>query len=358
MVPSTYRIAFPAGFKALVERLVMRDFGSPALDGDDSTLTIRPDSAFRVPTYAQNAALVIDKVRCGSLEEAYRLLAARVREASPKSELVRVFRDKAFMRSGRGERFVIRGFLRSVPTFPGAEARSALENAVARIASARADSSRPDVQLSVVYRDDGNAYFTAAFQNSKDERPPEAGELPRQTARLLCELAEPNGDDVFLDPFMGYGSLPLERARMGAYKLIFASDRDERLVAAVKEKLKAKDFERKKKTIFPKCMDARDLTRFEDGLFTTIVTDPPWGDWEGIEKTELVDLYAAFLKQAARVLAAEGKLVLLVGRNDLLERSIEIAHGKLETGPRWSIEQEYSVLISGKKARALLMRKR
>ncbi|MFA6504599.1 MAG: RsmD family RNA methyltransferase [Treponemataceae bacterium] len=358
---STYRIAFPAGFRPLVECLAKRDFGSSSLiDADESSLTIRPNIPYRVPAYAQNSSLVIDIARCSGLEEAFRLFASRARDGNPRQELSRAFRDKAFMRTGRANRFVVRGFMRSTPSFPGAEARNALETVISRISSAEPDSSHPDVELSVVFRDDGNAYFTAAFQSGKTEQTTEAGELPRQTARLLCELSEPSAQDVFLDPFMGSGSLPLERARMGAYKLIFASDHNETLVARVKERLKTKDFERKKRTFFPKRLDARDLSRFEDGLFTTIVTDPPWGDWEGLDDAALVDLYAAFLAEAKRVLAPDGRLVLLVGRNDVLERAIAAgpAPTEAERSDSWRIDTDFPVLISGKKARAVLLRRR
>lgn len=348
MNDSRYRITFPAGFRPLVERLAERDFGpASVLDGDDSSLTVLVENSYRDPGYAQSSALLIDMVSCSGLEEAFRLFSARLRDGTQKKELLRVFRDKAFMRGGRAERFVVRGFNRNTPEFPGAAARAALENAVSRLTSARPDSDRPDVELAVAYRDDGKAYFSSSRRSHAEARETAAGELPRWTARLLCELTGPKPDDVFLDPFMGTGSIPLERARMGPYKMIFASDRDESLVAKVKARLKEKDFERKKKSIFPKQLDARDLSRFEDGLFSAIVADPPWGDWEELNSNELIDLYAAFLKEAKRLLAPAGRLVLLVGRNGALEQAMEAAGGG------WKIAEEYDVLISGKKARAV-----
>ena len=146
---------------------------------------------------------------------------------------------------------------------------------------------------------------------------------------------------------MGSGSIPLERARMGPYKMIFASDKSVDLVSAFKTRLREKPFERKKKTIFPKCLDAGDLSRFESSLFSVIVTDPPWGDWERIGETELVDLYVAFLKEAKRTLSPEGRLVLLVGRSDSIEKALAAS------GFDGNIEEDLNVLISGKKARAM-----
>ncbi len=352
MAEFLYRITFPAGFRTLAERLARRDFGPEAVaGGDESSLLLRSAEDFREPGFAQAAAIVVASAPCAGLEEAYRTIAARLKSGGGAKELSRVFRDKAFMRSGRAERFAVRGFVRSEPTFPGAEARKTLEDVIARSTGARADSSRPDIELSVSLRDDGNAYLAAGFR-TRAEPAPAAGALPRHTARLLCELSRPSADDVFLDPFMGSGSIPLERAMAGPYKLIFAGDADESRVAGLKEKLKDKRFERKRKTFFPKQLDARDLSRFEDGLFTAIVTDPPWGDWEGLGEDEIYALYSRFLAEARRTAAPGARLVLLTGRNSAAEKAIESAQAL------WTAEERYDVLISGKKARAELFRPR
>lgn len=351
MPASLYRISFPAGFLPLVDRLVRRDFSEQSVvESDASSLTFQPSNPFKEVPYAQGISLIIDTVKATALEEAYRLFANRVRSGDARSELARVFRDKAFMRAGRAERFAVRGFAEGAPAFPGHGARAALEAAIESVVGTRADSERPDIELAVAVRGSGAAYLTAARRPATaDERETAAGALPRSTARLLCELARPRADDVFLDPFAGSGAIPLERARMGAYQLIFASDADAEKVAALKNRLKDKRFERNRKTFFPKAMDAQDLSRFEDGLFTSIVTDPPWGDWESRSAEEITALYARFLREARRVISDEGRAVLLSGRNDSLRRA-------LDANPDdWRVEEEYEVLISGKKARASLL---
>lgn len=347
-----YRVSFPAGFRPLAERLLARDFGgAQAREGDESSVVLRSEGPFKDPGYIQGASLVVDAIPAPSLEKAYRAFAERLASAGPRRAVERAARDRAFMRSGRAERFALRGFLGAEPTFPGEAARAALEGAVSRITGLRPDSARPDIDLSVSLRADGKAYFSAALRLGRGEGETAAGALPRCTARLLCELSRPEAADTFLDPFAGSGSIPLERALLGPYNMIFAGDRDEALVAAFKERLKDSRFERKKRTIFPKILDARDLSRFEDGLFSAIVTDPPWGDWERLGEAELTALYAAFLSEAARVSAGEGRLVLLVGRSDALERALDAA------GKPWRIDENYDVLVSGKKARAALLRK-
>lgn len=346
MGTSLYRLSFPAGFKLLVARLAERDFGPDSVvAGDESSILVRLADAFKDPGYFHGASLVIAEFPCISLEAAYRGLAASLREQSPGREVQRVFRDKAFMRAGRAERFIVRGFDRGVPTFPGDEPRRVLENAISASTGARPDSSRPDIELAVALRADGRAFLSAGIR-TKEEPAPAAGALPRQTARLLCEMSRPNPEDVFLDPFMGSGSIPFERALMAPYKLIFAGDKDIDAVSTVKGRLKEKRFEKKRKTFFPKQLDARDLSRFDDGLFSCIATDPPWGNWERMGDEALIELYAAFFAEAKRKLRSDGRLVVLSGRNDLIERS------NARIGSVWSVEENYDVLISGKKARA------
>lgn len=318
--------------------------------GDESTVLISGGDRFRLPAYAQGAALVVASAPALSLEEAYGTFAEGLAGGPSRRALERAARDKAFTRSPRAERFALRGFLGAEPTFPGEAARRTLEEAIGRITGLRADSARPDLDLSVTLRADGTAYLLAPLKTGKAGADRSPGALPSHTARLLCELSRPQAEDVFLDPFMGSGAIPLDRSLGHPYRMIFAGDREEALVAAFKERLKTEErFARRRRTIFPKVLDATDLSRFQDGFFTAIVTDPPWGDWEGLSEEEVVRLYGAFLTEAARVTVPEARLVLLTGRTGALEGALDAA------GRPWREEEAYQILVSGKKARALLL---
>lgn len=350
-----YRASFPSGFRALIDRLVERDYGERSVvGGDESAVIFRAPFPPKEPAYAQSLSLVVDLASARNIEDAYRLFAQRSGSGAALSALERAASSPFF--SGRHPtRFALRGFVRGEPSSVQRDDRGALERTIERATGLRADSQRPDLELQVSLRDDLSAQFLASARVAKaDDR--ERGALPRSTARLLCELSQPSEEDVFLDPFMGSGSLPLERARMGPYSMIFAGDVDELCLASFKDELKTEarkspSFERKRRTIFPKLIDARDLSRFEAAFFTAIVTDPPWGLYEKMSQEELLGLYSGFLRGAFRVLKADGRLVLLLGRESPLERAMA------ECGEKWRIQEDYGVLVSGRKARAVRLQK-
>ena len=89
-------------------------------------------------------------------------------------------------------------------------------------------------------------------------------------------MTEPDADDVFLDPFCGYGGIALERALAAPYRFVFASDDEPEKIAAVKTALYGPGFEKRRRTIFPKVRDVLDSNAFDEGFVTAIATDPPW----------------------------------------------------------------------------------
>jgi tRNA G10 N-methylase Trm11 len=213
----------------------------------------------------------------------------------------------------------------------------------------RPDSERPEREYRLQERADGRTLFLervgAAHEPESRRDSNRAGELPRTTCRLLAEMTDPRSDDVFLDPFCGYGGIVLERALAAPYRFAFSSDTDAAKVAAVKQALSAKAFEKRRKTIFPKLRDALDASAFDAGFVTAIATDPPWGLYEGgVGRGDAEALIGAFLAESARLLAPGGRLVLLVGRD------LEAAGA---AGPAFVLREALDVLVSGKKARAL-----
>jgi tRNA G10 N-methylase Trm11 len=237
---------------------------------------------------------------------------------------------------------------------PG-EALSRLEDGFSALSGLRPDRRGGGGELCVLLRAEGEAFLL--FRESTAEPLPSPfgdpvpGELPAHTARLLCECSSPRDDDLFLDPFAGTGSLPFHRALMAPFRLVFAQDIDPDRYGLMRARLTSKLLAPYKKRIFPKLRDARDLSAFEDGSVTAIVTDPPWGHWEGGGSgAEASGILQSFLDSARRVLAPEGHIVLLLSRG--MADAFPLGDGVARS---YRLIERLDVLISGRKASVVIM---
>ncbi len=114
-----------------------------------------------------------------------------------------------------------------------------------------------------------------------------------------------------LDPFCGSGTILIEAARLFPGLEILGGDRDP---AAVEGSLRNIEAAGLAGRIGVQPMDARDLAAlFPPGHLGAIVTDPPFGVRVG-QSIDFADLYRRLVAGAHRVLAPNGRMVLLVGR--------------------------------------------
>jgi len=326
-----------AGFGPLVARLVARDIPSSIQRrAEDNALIFSSETMPRaVLAYCRGLFRLIGEAP-GGLESA-------ARELARDPDIPERIASGPRIASSRGPRsFVLRAFKPDDPASLPRGPRAALEEMIALRTGARPDSERPDCEYRLQERADGTTLFLERITQTP-EPPTRPGELPKTTCRLLAEMTDPRPDDVFLDPFCGYGGIALERALAAPYRFVFASDIDPEKAASVKVSLSAHIFERRRKTIFPKARDALDGAAFEAGFVTAIATDPPWGLYEGgpgLERAEA--LQRGFLTEAERLLAPGGRLVLLASRG-----------AELEAGASFAQREAFDVLVSGKKAKAL-----
>ncbi|MBN1409672.1 MAG: hypothetical protein JW969_02435 [Spirochaetales bacterium] len=198
--------------------------------------------------------------------------------------------------------------------------------------------------------EDPGFFLLRLTKRKKTEKQLQKGELKPEVANLICLLSEPRSDDVFLDPFCGFGSIPFERAELCGYRMIFACDRDENMVDNLKKLMKIRLTKKQKKTFFPKCLSVDKLSSFQDGFITRIVTDPPWGQYEPLSQ-DIKEFYHLLLSELSRVLKREGIFVLLAHRDTDIQGII--SEKKLPL----SLMNEFHILISGKKATAYKLRK-
>lgn len=152
--------------------------------------------------------------------------------------------------------------------------------------------------------------------------------LRPSVAHALVWLSNPQPDDVFLDPFCGSGTIASERAAYEA-KRIIASDLSIDAIAVARLNCPSQ--------VETHNWDCRNLG-LGHGEVTRLVTNPPWGAQIG-EVEEIPELYLGFLKDARRVLAADGKIVLLTDQ----AQAIEDACQKLD----WSFRPLRRVSLHG-----------
>lgn len=168
------------------------------------------------------------------------------------------------------------------------------------------------------------------------------GELRPELANLLCLISEPQKTDTFLDPFCGFGAIPIERAKNFPFGKVIASDIDLNNINLLKEKTKQK--------IQIENWDALNLKEIEDSSIHKIVTDPPWGVYKQ-EGIDLISFYLKMLKEFYRILKPNGLLVLLTGRKLEIEKIIN------SSASLFLLEKKYNILVSGKKANVYKFRK-
>jgi hypothetical protein len=345
---ATWFATFVAGFGPLVRRLIERDLpGARVLKLEDNAVTFECGGEPRAALgYCRSLFRVLGTKGSSALGEAAAFFA---RDGDALGGIAALGRRPRESRVVPG--FSLRAFGPDDPAPIPEAARRGLEAAIARSSGGRPDP-RGDPrsrEYRLQARSDGTVLFLERRGSGPDRagEAPRPGELPRTTCRLLAEMTDPRPDDVFLDPFCGYGGIALERALASPYRFVFASDLDPAKVESVKAELRGRDFERRRRTFFPKVRNALDASAFEAGFVGAIATDPPWGLYEGGPASgEAAGLLANFALEAARLLGAAGRLVLLVGRDQAA-----LAAGA--AGRDFVLGESLEVLVSGKKASAL-----
>lgn len=162
------------------------------------------------------------------------------------------------------------------------------------------------------------------------------GELRPEIAYLISSFADIQKDDVILEPFCGYGSIPVQLVKKFHFSKLYASDIDNEKISMNGQKKQLKN---------NPCLDLRqadafNLSHIEDKSINLVITDPPWGFFEDIGdvKTFYKKMFASF----DRILKDEGRMVILSARKEELEEVIS------ELG--YKIEACLHTLVNGKKA--------
>lgn len=197
----------------------------------------------------------------------------------------------------------------------------------------------PDVEFWFLIRRDGTGFFGLRLTRRPNyEKTLEKGELYPELANIMCLISEPNKNDVFLDPFCGSGSIPIQRALSFPYKQVLAGDIEPKLI----DKLRNKTKKMKQQIIIGK-WDVLNLKTFNDSSVDKIVTDPPWGLHSGTD-LNLPKFYSDMIREFSRVLKPNGFLVILVANKELFQEITSKYSNELK------LLIKYDTLVSGQKA--------
>ncbi|HEY6395765.1 MAG TPA: methyltransferase domain-containing protein, partial [Candidatus Binataceae bacterium] len=130
-------------------------------------------------------------------------------------------------------------------------------------------------------------------------------------AAALAWLSEPAEDDIVLDPFCGAGTVLIERAHLGRYRMLYGSDND----AAALEAARANAGPRFKPIQLER-WDAGALP-LANASIRKVITNLPWGISYGSHGDNR-RLYPTWIAELNRVLDSKGLMVLLTAEWHLM----------------------------------------
>ena len=228
----------------------------------------------------------------------------------------------------------------------------AAERLVSSATGLSPDRLNPDAEFWYLTRSEG--YSCLAYRLSgrpsttKDLR---QGELRPEIARLLVALAGiPPSPSVLLDPFAGYGSIPEALARRFPSAAVHAGDID----PARQGDLRAR-FGSSSRVVLHSC-GMEDITGLGDGSVDAVVTDPPWGHWEGERysgERSIPILYRRMLGIFARLLRPGGRLCVLTGAKREFEEAVADSPVFADAARKPGFRTD--ILVNGKKCAAFIL---
>ncbi len=193
-------------------------------------------------------------------------------------------------------------------------------------------------------REEGYIFFGPKIRQRPTQK--QAGELKAELAYLLCFMSNPQTSDIILDPFCGYGVIPVELAKNFPVKKILAGDIDPKMVNLTRQRAR-----KAKARITEGRWDATLLKTFEDDSIDKIITDPPWGQYQA-KHLNIATFYAQILSSFYRILKKEGTVTLLTGQKTTLDTLLK------QQSRKFRLLKKHDILVSGQKAAIFLFQKK
>ncbi|HHY24226.1 MAG TPA: methyltransferase [Clostridiaceae bacterium] len=238
----------------------------------------------------------------------------------------------------RGKTFRIRFSKENRFTKVNKQVVTKAENEVAKATSLIVNRLNPETEFWYIIRRENIAYYAQLLsKRTYTEKNLNKGELRPEFALLIAYWAQIKANDVVMDPFAGYGSIPLQIYKNLKFHKLIVNDIDINKVKYIK-KLFAKFKEAKNVEII--CKDSMCLPNIGDKTIDKIIADPPWGIYEEIG--DIQDFYHNLLVEFKRVLKDEGEIIILTSGK------IELENAASSCGLK--IFDKIDTLVNGKKA--------
>ena len=217
-----------------------------------------------------------------------------------------------------------------------------MEQKIASSFGLTVDRAKPDLEFWFLYRSEKIGFLMLRLtRHTAYEKILNKGELRPELSHIMCLISHPSRDDIVLDPFCGYGSIPIVRATHFPYNMIVALDKDKGLVDDLKYKIKNLNLKKTVHVIQANALDMESI--FVRGTIDKIITDPPWGFYEDIGM-DISIFYEKMLKEFHRILKPGGVIVMLTARKSEFESCLGGYENEFE------LCHKYDILVSGKKA--------
>lgn len=216
-----------------------------------------------------------------------------------------------------------------------------VEEYVLRNSKLKLDRLSPTNEIWFSIRREGFAFCGELISKREfTEKNLNQGELRPEIAYLMCTFAAVQPDDVILEPFCGYGSIPIQLKKHFDCQKIYVSDIDEEKIKRLEQWGLRPLRQAQGAQIDIRRADAFELSHIADNSIDKIITDPPWGLWENIPDIEAFynKMFVSFL----RVLKPEGSMTILSARTKELEAAT--------TAQGLTIKKSLHTLVNGKKA--------
>lgn len=217
------------------------------------------------------------------------------------------------------------------------------ESLVCKFTHLRIDRLNPSTELWYVIRDEGFGFYGQLLKKrTTTEKSLNKGELRPEFAFLMCCCVEHTEKSIIMDPFAGFGAIPMQIMNNFPFNKLIINDLDT-------------DNFKKLKLIFPKResriniynQDALNQVNISNENIDYIITDPPWGYYEDIG--DIKHFYENMLIEFKRVLKSDGTIVLLSARK---EEFVEVVNHLSS----FSIIKTLNTLVNGKKSSVYILK--